>query len=214
MLQIFSGTYIVIFYAVDIVQDVAGDGMDSLVAAILTAVIRLVFSIVGCFLLYYMNKRTLCIMSGIGSTVTSLGLGIFTLARIGETPTSVDVWFTAVCIIVYIASNTLGFMMLPGLMVGELLPAKIRGMCGGYIFMLFNIILFVFSKMYPLMKATIGIHGLFIIFGVSSLLGTIFMYLVLPETRNRSLIQIEQYFEKSNFLWMNRQVMITDSKTI
>lgn len=203
--QILSGTYFVIFYAVDIIKDVAGQSLDSLLAAIYTAVIRLVFTIVGCFLLFYMNRRSLCILSGIGSTTAAITLSIYLYVKMGTETSNLDFWIKGVCLLAYIAFNTLGFLMLPSLMVGELLPAKVRGMCGGYIFMIFNILLFAFTKAYPLMRKYAQIHGIFLIFGISSFLGTIFVYLFLPETRNKSLREIERYFQNKNVLWITRK---------
>ncbi|XP_077288470.1 facilitated trehalose transporter Tret1-like [Arctopsyche grandis] len=203
--QILSGTYFVIFYAVDIIKEVIGQSLDSLLAAIYTAVIRLVFTIVGCFLLFYMNRRSLCILSGIGSTAAAITLSIYLYVKMGTETSTFDFWIKGVCLLVYIAFNTLGFLMLPSLMVGELLPAKVRGMCGGYIFMIFNILLFAFTKAYPVMRKYAQIHGIFFIFGISSFLGTVFVYLFLPETRNKSLRQIERYFLNKNILWITRK---------
>lgn len=205
LFQILAGTYFIIFYAVDIIKEVAGKDLDSLMAAIYTAVIRLVFSIIGCVLLFYLNRRTLSLISGVTSTAATLILSIYMFVNEGKETTDASFWIKATCLFVYIASNTLGFLMLPNLMVGELLPAKIRGMCGGYIFMIFNIILFLFTKAYPVMKNHAGISGIFMIFGISSLLGTIFVYLFLPETKDISLRQIEKYFQNPNYLWITRK---------
>jgi len=41
--------------------------------------------------------------------------------------------------------------------------------------------------------------GIFIIFGICSLLEAIFIYLALPETKDRTLQEIEEYFQVRKF---------------
>lgn len=52
----------------------------------------------------------------------------------------------AVCLLVYVGANTVGLLTLFGLMVGELLPLRARGIGGGCIFFTFNLLLFFMTK--------------------------------------------------------------------
>ena len=45
------------------------------------------------------------------------------------------------------------------------------------------------------MNDAVGITGVFIIFGISALLEAIFIYVALPETKNCTLQEIEDYFQ-------------------
>lgn len=45
----------------------------------------------------------------------------------------------------------------------------------------------------------VGMMGVFIIFGVSALLEAVFIYLALPETKDRALQEIEDYFQVRKF---------------
>ncbi|XP_050666151.1 facilitated trehalose transporter Tret1-like [Leptidea sinapis] len=198
MLQIISGTYVVIFYAVDIVEDSGGD-MKPHLAANATALVRLAVTVVACVLLLKVTRRALVLVSGAGTALCTLALA-FILTQGPGTGYTIPV-----LILGYVAFNTLGFFLLPGLMIGELLPTKVRGLCGGYIFCLFNTVLFGYTKLYPIMKSSIGIAGIFGLFGGSALLATVILFLLLPETKGKSLIQIEQYYQKDNILWMTRK---------
>lgn len=208
-LQILSGTYIVVFYAVDIIHDLGTD-IDSMTAAVLTAIVRLVFTVLYCIMLLYVRRRSMVITSGIGSGVAAIVLGIFMYSRLDQPKTPVDLYVFAVCTLVYIAANT-GFMAMPGIMIGELLPARIRGQMSGYIFTAFNIALFMVAKLFPAFNTMMKTHGLFIMFGVASFGASLLMYLMFPETKGKTLGEIEDYFEQSNYLWMNRKK--TDKKS-
>ena len=56
----------------------------------------------------------------------------------------------AVCLLFYVGANTLGLLILPGLMVGELMPLRARGIGGGCIFFIFNLLLFFMTKFFPM----------------------------------------------------------------
>lgn len=177
-------------------------------AANASALVRLGVTVVACILLLRITRRALVLVSGIGTAACTLAL-CFLLSQgpgSGITP--------PVLILGYVAFNTLGFFLLPGLMIGELLPTKVRGLCGGYIFCLFNSVLFGFTKLYPVMKNAIGIAGVFGLFGASSLLATIVLFLLLPETKGKSLLQIEQYYQKPNILWISRKKMTAESQRV
>ncbi|XP_037917653.1 facilitated trehalose transporter Tret1 [Hermetia illucens] len=202
-LQILSGTFLVVFYAVDIISEI-GAHFDNMTAAIMTAVVRLGVTVIFCILLFVMRRRSMVLLSGLGSGVSALALGFYLLFQTDKTRTSVNTWITAGCIFLYIAFNT-GFMILPGIMVGELLPAKIRGSVSGYVFAAFNIILFGVTKVFPYLQITLKTYGLFIMFGTASFIASLLMYLMLPETKNLTLGQIEDHFRSSSWLWITRK---------
>ncbi|CAG9561913.1 unnamed protein product [Danaus chrysippus] len=198
MLQILSGSYVVIFYAVDIVKD-AGGSLSPTMAANASALVRLLVTVIACVALLRVTRRALVLVSGIGTALFTLALSglLYYGPGTGVLP--------PILILGYVAFNTLGFFLLPGLMIGELLPTRVRGLCGGYIFCLFNSVLFGFTKLYPVMKNNIGMSGVFGLFGASASLATAVLFLLLPETKGKSLIQIEQYYQKPNILWMTRK---------
>jgi major inositol transporter-like SP family MFS transporter len=64
---------------------------------------------------------------------------------------------------------------------------------GGAVFSLW-IANFIISMAFPLLLAYFGLAGAFFIFGVIGIGGGIFVIRCIPETRGRSLEQIEHYF--------------------
>ncbi|KAH0947725.1 hypothetical protein HN011_011832 [Eciton burchellii] len=202
VLQLMSGTYIIVFYAVDMVRDIGGGNVDNYLAAVVTAVIRLIFSLVACVLLLKMGRRALGIVSALGTSLASLALAGYMYAI--QNGTSVDPYVLAVCLLFYVATNTVGLLTLPGLMTGELMPQRARGIGGGCIFFIFNLSLFFVTKCFPQLSDAVGMMGVFIIFGVFALLEAVFIYLALPETKDRALQEIEDYFQQSNLLWVTR----------
>ncbi|XP_049779719.1 facilitated trehalose transporter Tret1-like, partial [Schistocerca cancellata] len=173
MTQIFSGTFMLIFYSVDLIReaDEAGEvGVGGeFGAAVLTAAVRLAVAVLACALLLWLGRRPMA------------------------------------CLLLYIAANTAGFFVLPIVATGELLPARVRGIAGGYIYFFFNLVLFAVAKLFPLAVRAVGVSGVFWAFGAFSLLGTVLMYLAVPETKGRTLNQVEDYFDGENALWVTRR---------
>lgn len=205
LVQIVSGTYLVIFYAVNLISEIENgtEVIDTFLVAVLTALCRVVFITFACFLLLWVGRRPLAILSGLGSSAAALGLGTFLYCRYPVSEPT-DTWIVAGFILGYVATNTLGFFVLPGIALAELLPVKIRGCFGGYLFAIFNLSLFFMAKIFPSMLHVIGSHGAFWLFGTSSLLGTLFVYLFLPETKGKTLEEIEDYFAENNVMWLTR----------
>lgn len=201
-MQTLSGTYLVVFYAVDIISQLT-DSVDSFLAAVLTAGIRFIFSVVSSILLAMIGRRVLALTSGLGTAFSAIGLGLYiSYCNLNDLEYSIEI--PAITLILYVTLNTLGFMILPGVMLGELYPTRVRGIAGGLTFMIFNITLFVAAKTFPYLKNSIGIEGIFYLFGISSLVACVFLYLSLPETKGRTLNQIEDYFLEKNLLWVTR----------
>lgn len=170
--------------------------------------IRLAVTAIACVLLLRLPRRTLVLASGAGTAACTLALAVV-LAQGRGTGIA-----PPLLLLSYVAFNTLGFFLLPGLMIGELLPTRVRGLCGGYIFCVFNAVLFGFTKLYPVMVRGFGMAGVFGLFGVSAAIATVVLFLMLPETKGKSLLQIEQYYQKPNILWVTRDKVRTDTPTV
>ncbi|PSN30503.1 hypothetical protein C0J52_23355 [Blattella germanica] len=207
LFQILSGTVLVIFYAVDLISETNQNDDHNYTIAQLTALVRLVFVVVTNSLFYFVQRRTHTIVSSFVCATSALILGIFLYFQSRESysvsPT-VNMWITATLILIFIAANTCSFLPLPPTIMSEILPIKIRGAASGYIFAVNDITQFLISKSYPWLKDNLGAHGIFIVFGINSLLFLIFCFLFMPETQGKSLSQIEEYFRGRNLIWKKR----------
>lgn len=201
ILQILSGTYLIVFYAVDLLKNIHGtENIDHFVIAILTACVRFIFSITGSVLLTLVGRRTLAITSGLGTALSTLFLAVL-LQQHCQVPD----YGPAVLVLIYVAMNTIGFMILPGVMLSELFPAKVRGVAGGFTFMIFNFVLFGVAKAFPFVQSSVGSSGVFWIFALVGIVASVFLYLTLPETKGQTLSEIEDYFQRNGFLWIGKQ---------
>lgn len=202
LLQMFSGTFIVIFYAIDIVSEF-GEGFNTQNAAIWTAAVRVICCMIFCGILIFVRRRLIMILSGIGSGLFCLALSVFMYIRVGQPKMPYDLLIAGGCLLGYIVFNT-ALMVMPGIMIGELFPARIRGRTAGGVFASMNVALFIFAKFFPSLQSWLKMRGVFLVFGASSFLLTLFMCLFQPETKGRSLEHIEDYFNGNTWLWFKR----------
>lgn len=200
ILQTLSGVYVVVFYAADIVDEMGIGKLEisDMLIAVLTALIRMIFSFIACVLLHYIGRRSLALLSGATTSLFSIILGICLYLEVSS-------YFMPICLFLYVAANTVGLLILPGIMIGELFPTRVRGIAGGLSYTLFSISIFAVAKVYPFVKRTFRMYGMFSLFGVSSFLLCLLVYFTLPETKGKTLHEVEDYFMEGNILWANRK---------
>ncbi|KAJ9595147.1 hypothetical protein L9F63_013555, partial [Diploptera punctata] len=199
MFQILCGTNLFVYYSSDIISSLnQHDNLDVNFLLVFTTGVRVFFLTISCFTLVWFDRRTICITSGAGSGAAALAIALAIYMNLFKN------WFIFIMLSAYVSFNTFGFFVLPPSMIGELLPSRIRSYAGAYIFTMNDIGMFAATKVFPFLINSAGIQGLFWIFGCSSLICSGFLYLLLPETKDKTLVEIENYFLKKNVLWITR----------
>jgi SP family facilitated glucose transporter-like MFS transporter 8 len=184
-------------------------GFDGFTIAQLTGFVRLVFTLLANWLLYWVPRRKHAMAASSVCACAALSLSCFLFIQLKTRHTfspETQTWITPTLILIFIAANTCAFLPLPSAIMSEILPAKIRGAASGYIYAVNDVLQFLVSKIYPWLKETLGMHGVFFVFGVSALLCCIFSYFFLPETQGQSLPQIEEYFRNNTLFWIKRDI--------
>lgn len=76
--------------------------------------------------------------------------------------------------------------------MGEIFSSDIKGLASSLTGTLNWTLAFVVTMIYPPLKASIGPDSCFIIFTVISIIGTLFSAFVVPETKGKSLAEIQK----------------------
>lgn len=114
--------------------------------------------------------------AGIGCGISMVCLGIylkykFDLDRSDPPLHAQYTWFPVLCIFVFTICCTIGYLIVPWVMIGELYPMKVRGLIGGMTTFAAHSFVFTVVKTYPMLSHILEQHGTFILYGVISLLG-------------------------------------------
>ncbi|XP_017798552.1 PREDICTED: facilitated trehalose transporter Tret1 isoform X1 [Habropoda laboriosa] len=186
--QQMSGIYIILLYTVSVLKKIGID-LNEYTASVGIGVIRLFASIAGAGLANSFGRKVLAFVSGLGMAISAVGVA---LAYRFKLPSVVSL----ACIGGHVGSSMIGYLTLPWVMTSELYPLAFRGPLGGVTTSMVQILTFATIKLYPDVDALIGIESTMWIFAGAATLGAVFALTILPETRGRSLDQIESGFSK------------------
>lgn len=195
-----SGPNTMAFYSVNVMRETLGSGINEYVAMIIIDLLRAFMSVVACILLKISKRRFLAIFSGAGTVLSLFSLsGYLLLAKMYPEVTGFA-FLSLLFLISYIIFISIGIFPLPWCVNGELLPLAMRGF-GSSINTAFNFIwCFIVIKTAPSMFESIGMEGTFFFYGLVCLTGTILLFFILPETKNKTLHEIELSFAHRNTL--------------
>ncbi|XP_073951707.1 facilitated trehalose transporter Tret1-like isoform X2 [Choristoneura fumiferana] len=190
------GVNIITFYAVEVFEK-SGAAWNKYWLTICVGIIRLIFTVVGCILCRRCGRRPLTFVSAVGCGSTMVVLSVYMYfvhqwEQTGEQPQ--HSWIPVVAIFVFTISCTLGFLIVPWVMIGEVYPSQVRGIVGGMTTMTAHLSVFSVVKTFPFLKDQLNYYGAFAVYGVMSIGSIAFFYVFLPETKGRTLQEIEDYF--------------------
>ncbi|KAF5284936.1 hypothetical protein FQA39_LY16891 [Lamprigera yunnana] len=190
--QQFSGVHLIIFNGVIFFQQM-GVKMDAYLASIYIGTVRLVMSVVYTWLMKRYNRRALMIVSFIGMAIT-IGLsGMLTKWIHDGSP--VQTWIPVTILMLYFVFAAVGVMFIPIIVASEVFPVAIRGVSQSLVSAIAHLLMFsILQSYYALDEAFGGSSGIQYFFAVMCIVGLVFSYLFMPETRNKKLSLIEEYF--------------------
>ncbi|MEN8202558.1 MAG: sugar porter family MFS transporter [Bacteroidota bacterium] len=209
--QQFVGINTVIYYAPKIFLAAGFDGAEKAIQAlVIVGVVNVLFTIVSLFVIDRLGRRKLYFigLTGIFFALISMGLG-FMLPGAGK-------WFLVISMLVYIAFFAISLGPLGWLMVTEVFPTRVRGL-GASIGSLSNwgfntLVVWTFFKMAnaignarevvvpegkdlsEICPSCVG--GVFWVFAAVALIGLVWGYFFMPETKGVSLEKIEEHWRK------------------
>ncbi|KAG7201532.1 hypothetical protein KM043_004283 [Ampulex compressa] len=191
--QQLSGINAVIFYTVRIFKD-AGSSVDENVSTIIVGIVNFISTFVAAAIIDKLGRKILLYISAVSMCLTLFTLGTFFYVKSIGADVAAFGWIPLLSLIVYVVGFSLGFGPIPWLMMGEILPAKVRGSAASIATGFNWMCTFVVTKTYEDIITGIGAHGTFWLFGSIVVVGFFFVLFCVPETRGRSLEEIEKRF--------------------
>lgn len=191
----FSGVNSVAFYTVSLMKSVTGPGKEYL-SMLLIDTVRVFSSFIACILLKLCYRRTLVLVSGLGTSVCMLSVALFMYFDKINPNNSHYSLLSMAFLIGYICFISAGIFPLPWVLQGEMLQQVTRGFSSGLTSSFNFICFFVVVKTFVELSESIETFGVFMCYGFIALIGTIVLYFILPETKNKTLQQIEDSFSE------------------
>lgn len=102
-------------------------------------------------------------------------------------------WLPIFCLALYMACYALGLGPVSWVIVGELFPPEARSKSSAIAASTCLISAFFTSLIFPFIVETIGMGPSFWIFALCTAVGVIFVWKLLPETKGKSLLEIQNF---------------------
>ena len=190
--QQITGINTVIYYAPTILQGVGFTEGGAIAATALgVGVVNVGFTILAVRIIDRVGRRPLLIIGLIGMVVSLILLGVvFSL----ESTSGAAGLLATVCLGLYIASFAISLGPVFWLMISEIYPLRIRGTAMSVASIANWGSNFLVALTFPILLAALGGAGSFWLFAVLGIVAWIFVYFRVPESKGRSLEEIEASF--------------------
>lgn len=188
----FSGINVVIFYAKNIFE--AGNtAIPSDLAAIIIAAVQVIMTYASGLLVDRAGRRILLLISDCVMAVCLLALGAFFYAKENGYDVQTNYgWVPLVSLAIYISVFSLGFGPIPGIMMGELFTPEAKGVALGIVCIIASLLEFLVVKGFHDLVTWFDFGITFWIFAGLCVLGFLFVYFLVPETKNKSFAEIQE----------------------
>ncbi|AIQ11995.1 sugar porter family MFS transporter [Paenibacillus durus] len=192
MLQQVTGINAVMYYAPEIFRQTGAGASGSLTQTIMVGLVNLIFTALSLWLVDKLGRKVLLLA---GSFFMTVSLGIIGFAfHTGRT----DGPIVLICILVYVAAFAISLGAVVWVILSEIFPSRIRGLATAVATMALWGADFAVSQSFPPLLASAGPAITFWIFAATSLFTFLFTWGVIPETKGKSLEEIEAMWEKKH----------------
>jgi sugar porter (SP) family MFS transporter len=186
--QQFVGVNTVIYYAPTILSDTGMNNGAALAATILVGVTNLVFTIVAVLLLDRVGRRALLITGTVGLLLGLLILGVYFTSSTLQNDYG---WLALVGLVVFIAAFAIGLGPVFWLMISEIFPVGVRSKAMSVCTIANWGANFLVAQTFLTLSGAISRQGVFFLYAGLAVLSIIFFSLRVPETKGRSLEDIQ-----------------------
>jgi SP family arabinose:H+ symporter-like MFS transporter len=180
----FSGINSIMYYAPEIFK-AAGAGTDSAFAqTVIVGVMNLVFTFVAIWLVDRAGRKPLLVAGTLVQVISLASVGY--MFQTGQSGAMV-----LASILVFVAAFAVAMGPIPWIINSEIFPTKLRGRAMSLAIFCLWAADWVVTQTFPMLRESIGAARTFWVYAVCSLLSTLFVLLLVPETKGRTLEEIE-----------------------
>ncbi|KAK3922194.1 Facilitated trehalose transporter Tret1-2-like protein [Frankliniella fusca] len=198
-MQQVTGVNAITFYASKLFEE-AGVG-DGHLASIIVAAVEVVAAVVSLGFVDRLGRRTLLMMSGASLAICTgiMGVYFFFKASSSSAPrdfkgedVSTITWVPILVVSVYMFMFSVGFGPVIWVMLGEMFPDNVKGVATGVAAGVGWFFSFAVTKFYPTLSVALGEYTCYWIFFGFSILSCLFIGFCLPETKGKTLDEIQE----------------------
>ncbi|XP_017754372.1 PREDICTED: facilitated trehalose transporter Tret1-like [Eufriesea mexicana] len=190
VIQQWSGSLAIVSYA-ELIFNETNNHFEGKYVTMVLGGIQMLCSVISACVVDRYDRRTLLLISASGISISTFLIGLFFFLRHIQMDVSEITWLPAAGSIVYIIVYSIGLSALPFTMMSEVFPTNVKALASTIGILCFNFCAFLVTLSYQDI-AKHGIHVAFWLFSSTAVLGTPFIYFCVPETKRRTLQEIQQ----------------------
>lgn len=184
--QQITGINAVLIFAPDIFRSAGVGGDTALLQSMIVGIVNVLMTIVALKLVDSKGRKTLLLWGAFGMAVS---LGYLTYAFLQPEKNSMGV---LIALLGYISFFAASFAPVMWVIISEIYPNRIKGLAMSFSTAVSWGCTFLTVYFAPIIRANLGDSALFGIFGIFTVIAFIFVKFWIPETKGKSLEQIEK----------------------
>ena len=185
VLQQWCGINVIFNYAQEIFMEAGYGVSDVLMNIVVTGITNVVFTILAMFVVDRWGRKALTLIGSFGLTVIYAFMGATYYFHITGIVLLVIVVLAIACYAMTLATTM-------WVIISEIFPNRVRGVAMSVCTFALWAACFILTYTFPVLNSSLGAAGTFWLYGVICLAGGIFVVTCLPETKGKSLEEIEK----------------------
>lgn len=186
-LQQWCGINVVFNYAEEVFTSAGYGVSDALFNIILTGLVNLVFTLVAMQVIDRWGRRSLWLFGSVGLCLLYICIGMFYYLEL-------EGFALVVLVVMAIAVYAMTLAPVFWVLVSEIFPNRIRGAAMSLTTTALWLASFLLTYSFPILNKSLGSYGTFWIYAGMCVLCFLFVKYRIPETKNKSLEEIEKIF--------------------
>ncbi|MDF9796405.1 sugar porter (SP) family MFS transporter [Catalinimonas alkaloidigena] len=182
--QQWCGINVVFNYADEIFSAAGYSINDALFNIVITGVVNLVFTFVAIRTVDQWGRRKLLLFGSLGLAITYALLSLCYLMDIRGI-------FALSLVLIGIAIYAMSLAPVVWVVLSEIFPNRIRGIAMAIATTSLWVASFILTYTFPILNSSLGTYGTFLLYSAICLAGFVFVLRTLPETKNKTLEEIE-----------------------
>lgn len=191
LFQQMSGVNSIIFYSSSIFTK-AGTSIAPNIASIIVGAVQVVSVFLGTLVIDKLGRRILLLASIVMMFLMTLILGVYYYCIEYTSAFENITWFAIIPLCVFLILFSFGFGPIPWMMIPEIFAPEVKGIAGSSACLFNWLMAFIVTKFYSDMTKAVQSYGTFWIFSLFCAVGILFVYFLVPETKGKSLDQIQR----------------------
>lgn len=186
VLQQITGINAVFFYAPVIFQHAGASTDGAFLQAVYVGLVNLAFTVVAILLIDRLGRRPLLLMGTAGIALS------MALLAYGFRGASMEPTLVLLGVLSFVASFAVSLGPVMWVLLSEIFPNRVRGIAISFVGLVNSVVSFGVQLLFPWELENLGNSQPWLIYGVFAVLGFLFIARLVPETRGRSLEELEE----------------------